>query len=42
MQRLGVTGQLLTGSSSQDDGPAAGLGDTILTSLVRRGTRLGV
>lgn len=43
MQRLGVTRQLFTRSSGQDYCPAAGLGNTILTSLMRGGggTRLG-
>lgn len=42
MQRLGVTRQLFTRSSSQDYCPAAGLGNTILTSLMEgEGTRLG-
>ena len=37
MQRLRITRQLLAWSSSQDDRPAAGLGNTILTSLWRTG-----
>lgn len=36
MQRLRVTRQLFARSSGQDDRPAAGLGNTVLTGLVRR------
>ncbi len=36
MQRLRIAGQLLARSSSQDDCPAAGLGNTILTSLMKK------
>lgn len=36
MQRLRITRQLLSGSSSQDDCPAAGLGNAILTGLMKR------
>lgn len=35
VQRLRVARQLLSRSSSQDDGPAAGLGHTVLTGLKR-------
>lgn len=36
MQWLRITRQLLARSSSQDDCPATGLGNTVLTSLMRR------
>lgn len=36
MQRLRITRQLLSRSSSQDDCPAARLGNTVLASLMRR------
>ena len=36
MQRLRITRQLLARSSSQNDCPAAGLSNAVLTSLMRR------
>lgn len=40
VERFGEAGQLLSWGGSQDDGPAAGLGDAVLTGLASAAQRL--